>query len=171
MPGNLAVAIAVANQPGAVVPDRYMTRSAMSSGIPLTWNPSRPDFDDHLARLILEEVLAVRHYYEGDFYPLTRITADEDCWLAYQYDRPDLGEGIIMAFRRPMALERSIVVRLEGLDPGTAYELKNLDSGERRTATGKELCAQLRLTSESKPQSLLFTYKRRNTGIRSPGHG
>ena len=40
-------------------------------------------------------------YYFGDYYPLTPWSLDNGAWLAWQYDRPDLNSGVVLAFRRP----------------------------------------------------------------------
>jgi alpha-galactosidase len=38
--------------------------------------------------------------YYGDFYPLTPWTRDNSVWIAWQFDRPEQGEGIVQVFRR-----------------------------------------------------------------------
>jgi alpha-galactosidase len=148
------------NNPKVELPDRYITRSAMSSGIPLTWNLRHPDFDDNRAREILDEIHSIKHYYQGDFYPLTEIQAEETRWLAYQYDRPDLGEGMVMAFRRRKCPESVLTVKLGGLMSNARYEVKDRDKQRQWVATGAELAKGLQLKSSDAPSSLLLTYQR-----------
>ena len=148
------------NNPKVELPDRYITRSAMSSGIPLTWNLRHPDFDDHRAREILEEIQAIKPYYQGDFYPLTDVTAEETRWLAYQYDRPDLGEGMVMGFRRRQCPESVLTVKLGGLMSNAKYEVKDRDTQRQWVATGAELARGLELKSDRTSSSLL-TYQRK----------
>ena len=38
--------------------------------------------------------------YYGDFYPLTPWSRDDTLWIAWQFDRPEDGEGAVQAFRR-----------------------------------------------------------------------
>ena len=114
-------------------PDLYEARSAMSSGIILLWDVRKPDLNIALAQKIASEAKAVSKYYYGDIYPLTPITADEKDWLSYQCDRPDLGEGMVMAFRRKLAIADSLTVKLQGLKPVTTYEVEDVDSGKKTT--------------------------------------
>ena len=51
-------------------------------------------------RRLMDEALAMRKYFYGDFYPLLSFSLAADAWAAWQYDRPDLGEGMVVAFRR-----------------------------------------------------------------------
>jgi alpha-galactosidase len=149
------------NNPNAELPDRYITRSGMSSGIPLTWNLRRPDFDDSQAREILDEIHSIKRYYQGDFYPLTEITAEETRWLTYQYDRPDLGEGMVMGFRRRKCPEPVLTVKLRGLMSSARYEVKDRDTQRQWVATGAELARGLQLKSSEEPSSVLLTYQRK----------
>ena len=149
------------NNPKVELPDRYITRSAMSSGIPLTWNLRHPDFDDSRAREILDEIHSIKHYYQGDFYPLTEIQAEETRWLAYQYDRSDLGEGMVMAFRRRKCPESVLTVKLGGLMSNATYEVKDRDTQRQWVATGAELAKGVQLKSSDAPSSVLLTYKRK----------
>ena len=140
-------------------PNLYQARSTMSSGIILLWDVRLPDLDVALARKIANEAHAVSKYYYGDVYPLTPITTRETDWLSYQCDRPDLGEGMVMAFRRKMAMENSITVKLRGLITGMTYEVEDLDSHRTRTATGQELATGLRLDLAAPGSSALLVYR------------
>ena len=53
------------------------------------------------ARRAIAELKALRLLYQGDFYPLLEINTSEHGWCAWQYDRPDLGQGFAVFFRRP----------------------------------------------------------------------
>jgi alpha-galactosidase len=60
-----------------------------------------------------ESIAAVRKGYAdcrriaplmlGDYFPLTPHSLDTTSWIAWQFHRADLGEGIVQAFRRPDA--------------------------------------------------------------------
>lgn len=154
------------NNPLAEIPDVYTARSAMSAGLPLTWDVRRPDFNETLARRIVREQKYIQKFYYGDFYPLTSITVNEEAWLAYQCDRPDLGEGMIMAFRRSKATEASLSVKLRGLKDDRTYELENVDAGTKQFATGKKLAENLCLKINTSPGSALLIYRERKWPIR-----
>jgi alpha-galactosidase len=53
--------------------------------------------------------------------------------------RPDLGEGLLLAFRRKDAPFVSADFRLQGLDPAAEYELQDADTGRTWKQTGQEL--------------------------------
>ena len=59
-----------------------------------------PDLDyDALRRLVGQWREMVGNYY-GDYYPLTAWTRDTTLWMAWQFDRPEAGQGITDAAKR-----------------------------------------------------------------------
>jgi len=60
----------------------------------------------------------MRKYFYGDFYPLLSFSLAADAWAVWQYDRPDLGEGMVVAFRRFASPFAACRLTLQGLDPG-----------------------------------------------------
>ena len=42
----------------------------------------------------------------GDYYPLTSYSLQPDHWIAWQFNRPETGDGVVQAFRRPSATGR-----------------------------------------------------------------
>lgn len=87
---------------GILQTDPYSFRSSMSSALICNWKITEPNvsFFDMQARI--DEYRRVRDYFLEDYYPLTELegTTRDDIWLAYQYDRPSDGTGIVVAFRR-----------------------------------------------------------------------
>jgi alpha-galactosidase len=75
----------------------------------------------------------------GDFYPLTSYSLATDVWAAWQYDRPETGEGMVQVFRRETSPYETAHVPLRGLEPTARYHLKDFDAAETTEATGKEL--------------------------------
>src|ERR1019366_5063476 len=140
-------------------PDLYQARSTMSSGIILLWDVRKPDLDLALARKIASEAKAISKYYYGDVYPFTPITADEKDWLSYQCDRPDLGEGMVMAFRRKLAVADSLTVKLQGLKPAKTYEVEDVDSGKKQLITDRKSVVGLRLALANPQSSTLLIYR------------
>jgi alpha-galactosidase len=114
-----------------------------------------------LLRSVLEEEVRVRPYFYGDFYPLLSYTLSTDAWAAWQFDRPDLGEGMAQFFRRqdcPFATMEG--AKLQGLNPGATYEVEAVDSGKTWRATGRELMEEgFNLTIADRPGSALLIYK------------
>ena len=127
----------------------YAFRSSYSPGMQLAWTPmaipsapwppGKDEFEYELARKLLNEYLSVRHCFDGDFYPLTPYDLAQDTWMAWQFDRPDLGEGIVQGFRRPASSTTEARYKLGGLEPDAQYELKNFDNPATTTMAGSDL--------------------------------
>ncbi len=139
--------------------DTYAFRSSMTSGMTLRWNPYEPDFPVEQVRCLVDEFKRLRPFFYGDFYPLTPHNVNDDVWMAYQFHREDLGQGMVLAFRRPESPYVSARLNLRGLSPSAHYELTFEDSHARRTETGETLCAGIDVTIEQVPGSSLITYR------------
>ncbi len=92
-------------------------------------------FDWH--RRMLEEFQTVKPYLWGDFYPLTDCDTSTDRVLAYQLARPDLGRGVIFAFRRQDCETASFRVTPE-LEKGVRYVFEDIECGAPTYVTGGE---------------------------------
>ncbi len=147
------------------VSSRYAMRSAFGPGMVTHW--CQQALDNHTA-LPLEEIrrwmgeaLAMRKYFYGDFYPLLSFSLADDAWAAWQYDRPDLGEGMIVAFRRQASPFSRWEAAARALDADADYELTSWDGQAGRLLSGKALMdGGLVVTVDEKPGSALFTYRR-----------
>jgi alpha-galactosidase len=51
----------------------------------------------------------------GDFYPLTSYSTANNVWMAFQFDCPEQGVGVVQAFRRAESPCEAIRVKLRGL--------------------------------------------------------
>jgi alpha-galactosidase len=94
----------------------------------------------------------------GDFYPLTPYSLDRTSWIAWQFQRNDLNEGVVQAFRRPEAVGETLTVKLRGLDAQQRYELENLDGG-KEIRTGAELMRGLDIAVGEKPCAAVLLLK------------
>jgi alpha-galactosidase len=111
-----------------------------------------------LRRLIDQWRTLAPNYY-GDYYPLTSYSLEEDAWMAWQFDRPDVGQGMVQVFRRAESPFETARFKLHGLDPKATYRLTNLDQPGSRQATGQELLEQgLPVTLSRRPLSAIITY-------------
>ena len=146
--------------------DTYVFRSALGPGMVLIMYQFEQDTQKHFATQWLQTMLGqlqqVRGYFLGDFYPLLSFTLSDDAWSAWQYDRPDLGEGMVLALRRPDSPFSAMTAKLHGLDPNAQYEFKDLDTAETITKSGQEcLDTGLNLQITQNPGSRLLVYKKR----------
>ena len=140
----------------------YHFRSSMSSAMVINWDINGKEHTQGEYQKYFQDFKRLRPYYYGDYYPLTTTAnmTNDNVWLAYQLNRPDMGDGIIMAFRRVNNDEKSITVKLRGLDANAKYELIDDDSQIKITVAGEELIKGYKLTLNDKPGSLLITYKK-----------
>jgi len=144
---------------GSGYPDVYSFRSSMNSALVLGWNLYMPDFPFEQARSLIAEFKRLRPLFLGDFYPLTEHSIQDDVWMAYQFHREDLEEGMILAFRRKDNPSPTIHLKLRGLSPSCSYELTFEDSGIKKCETGERLSKKgIELTLEDAPLSGLITY-------------
>ena len=94
----------------------------------------------------------------GDYYPLTPHSLQRDQWMAWQFDRPESGEGTVQAFRRPESPYESARFKLHGLDPTASYKVENFDGGEE-IQTGADLMERgLAVIASTAPAALVYKY-------------
>ena len=150
--------------------DTYNFRSAWCGGIPFSLfhgcgfgsapTAPAPDYPFEWHRRMIEDYCRVRAYYTGDFYPLIACSTSDREWFAYQMDRPDLGEGVVVALRRPKSPYEKAVFLLQGLADAD-YEVTDLDSGAVRKVSGKKLKTKgLTVTMKKRPDSVVLIYRK-----------
>ncbi|MDO8303138.1 MAG: alpha-galactosidase, partial [Sedimentisphaerales bacterium] len=143
---------------GTVSTSPYDFRSGMGSHLVTAFNNTDGSmWAPAIAQL--NTLNSIRHLFRGDFYPLTGYSLENDIWIAWQYDRPDIGQGLVQAFRRPGSLTAtSMTFKLQGLEPAASYTVTNLDGGTS-TKTGNELMnTGLSITIPASPGSALIRY-------------
>jgi len=97
----------------------------------------------------------------GDYYPLTPYTLDTGDWIAWQFDRPEMGGGLVQAFRREKNTEPARALRLHGLAPSATYELTDLDKGASQRMTGKDLASRgVTVAIPGQPGAALILYRK-----------
>lgn len=108
----------------------------------------------------------INRYYYGDFYPLTPYSQDEAAWIGWQFDYPEVGEGLIQAFRRGKSDEDTVHLKLRGLNPKASYAVKVVDAVgsealSQRSWSGAELMdVGLPVTLKDRPAAAVLTYSR-----------
>lgn len=165
--------------------DTYHFRSGMAPGLAFALfnvagypnqvgNFIPADFPYDWMRTMVSQLKLVRPYYYGDYYPLLPCSANSDCstnpdkersaafeWAAWQFNRPEQGDGMVQAFRRDQDEEPEKNLRLQGLDPAATYEITDLDVKMPTTASGKDLMQQgLHVEIKDKRGAAIIIYKR-----------
>jgi alpha-galactosidase len=139
----------------------YCFRSAMASGIVLYNDLDRNEWSDELARQGIAELKALRPLFQGDIYPLLPLTTSHSDWYAYQLDRPDLGTGCALFFRRPQCTRPACEVRLHNIDPQATYLVsitgETYDRAQPKEVPGSAL-SRPTVQIEKQPGSALLRY-------------
>ncbi len=142
--------------------DPYLFRSQMVPCLNACWDVRRRDFDYDELRRAVAQFERVSPSFLGDFYPLTPYNSGNDGFMAWQYDLPESGEGVVQVFRREESPVVSAKFKLHGLDAAAKYEVENLDGG-KQTMSGQDLMEKgLDVTLESQPSAAIYAYQRVN---------
>jgi alpha-galactosidase len=144
--------------------DTYSFRSALGPGF--IWimadyekDPSK-NFSIPWMRQRAAELDAARKYFLGDFYPLVSYSLATDTWAAWQFDRSDLREGLVLAFRRPDSPFAVMTPKLRAIDPAKQYEIRDFDSSDTQKLSGQSLTeAGMQIQIGSTPGSKMYIYK------------
>ncbi len=150
------------NQTGTGVEksDKFTFRSSLGTSVVFNWKITDKSSNIIEMQNCMNEFKEVRPYFYEDYYPLTSypdMTIDE-IWLGYQLNKPSDNSGFIVAFRREKAAEKSIQVKLSGLQPNKQYKIKNYDTQEEVLKSGQELMNGYTLTLDQPRSSVLLKY-------------
>lgn len=147
----------------------YAFRSQMTRTLSLSWDLRRKSIDYPLLVHLVSQWRQVRDDYFGDYYPLTPYDVTTKAWIAWQFNRPRAGHGMIQAFRRPESDVEAMRFSLAGLNPEAEYRVTNLDSLEGKVFSGRELMAEgLLVELKHKPDSALILYERGTSNQPTP---
>ncbi|MDI6828136.1 MAG: alpha-galactosidase, partial [Armatimonadota bacterium] len=142
--------------------DAYSFRSAMCPHITGCWDMRVRDSNYEVVRKLINQWQRVAKYMLGDYYPLTPYSLNSDVWIAWQFDCPDLGEGMIQAFRRPASPYESARFKLRGINPYLEYVVTNLDTNQSFVEKGCDLVEKgLQIALANQPDSAIIVYKQK----------
>ncbi len=142
--------------------DSYTFRSGLGATAVMNWEVTGKESEAIPAiQKRIQDYKNLRPYFYGDYYPLTesRNNTRDNVWLAYQLNRPQQKDGIIIAFRRGDCKNESIHTKLSGLVDTVTYELFYEDYSVKVSKTGRELMDGFDMTIPSKPASLMISYR------------
>jgi alpha-galactosidase len=145
---------------GAPLSDAYTMRSAFVPAYRLGWDSRNPSINHALLRRTVEDFRRVEKCLLGDFYPLTPYSLADNAWLAWQFDRPEAGEGVLQAFRREKSHEERVILKLQGLNPSAVYEVKDVDNEGATEISGRELMARGLPVKLGPRQAAVICYRR-----------
>jgi len=142
--------------------DAYTFRSGLGATAVLNWEiTGRTSEPIPAIQKRIAEYKTLRPYFYSDYYPLSdsRNYTRDTVWLAYQLNRPEQQDGIVLAFRREGNQQESLRVKWKGLSPEKTYRLDYSDYGLQVTRSGHELMEGMDLSIPHKPGSLLIRYR------------
>jgi len=143
---------------------KYYFRSSMGGAVVLGWELNgtynNAPFNLVQAHEDIAEFKTLRPYFYGDFYPLTEYSTSDEAWAAFQWNRPEERDGIVLAFRRHQAPQSSIAIVLHELVADGDYEVTFEDYGITLFKSGRELGSELSVKIPEAPGSLLIRYRR-----------
>jgi len=147
---------------GHNVIDPYVFHSHMSPSYVFDLDPRRHDIDLDLLRGLIAQFKQVAKYFFGDYYPLTDYSLKSDVWIAWQFNCPETGEGMVQVFRRKDSPDETARFTLRGLCAEEQYMVRNLDSGQVQHLSGQALMEEgLSVKIAKNPGSVIITYKRK----------
>ncbi|HPA16727.1 MAG TPA: alpha-galactosidase [Verrucomicrobiae bacterium] len=150
---------------GCGLRDTYHMHSSFCPCFRIGCDMRKSDNDYALLRKTVAQFRQIEPCLMGDFYPLTAYGIDTNAWMAWQFDRPESGEGVVQAFRRGEGAEPSMRFKLHGLDPAAAYTVTDLDVDQPLHMTGRELSEQgLPLSAPNAPAAIIIRYRRESVG-------
>lgn len=141
-------------------PDAYTVRSTATQGIACNFDIFNPDFDFEKAKKSIGEVQQLKHYWNGDFYPLTQATLDENSWSAYQLALPD--SGVMYIFRRAKSTESTMTFALKAIFKEKQYHLTFTDehwNHREKVYAGHDLLGGIEIVIDDQRSSMVITYK------------
>lgn len=141
--------------------DLYIFRSAITPSLTCNWNLDNPELDYDLLRQCSQEWRSTSRYMLGDYYPLTSYSRAVDAWTASQFDRPNLEEGMLQAFRRLDSVICVCEFPLRGIEPDAQYDLVNFGVSRKTRLTGRDLMGKgLMVNIPDEPGAVVITYKK-----------
>ncbi len=142
--------------------DAYLHRSVLCPWMILCYDVRREDVDYASVRRLFEQWREVApDVMQGDYYPITSWSLAPDVWMAWQFDRPELGRGVVQVFRRAESIYEAARLRLRGLDGEARYEVRDLDAEGATELSGEELMDRgLPVAIDHRPGSRIYVYRK-----------
>ncbi|EFK96314.1 hypothetical protein LDC_1657, partial [sediment metagenome] len=140
--------------------DNYSFHSHLPSSLNLGWIADDPAFDMGKAMQLTKWYHGVKKYLAGWFMPLTPVNKDESSWIASQYHRDDLQEGMLLILKRPACGLTEFTVKPGWIDPQADYKLLYQAEGREETVKGSLLAEGYTVMLEAQPASTLIIYKK-----------
>ena len=123
------------------------------------WDMRSRSLNYDLLRKVVSQWREYAPSYFGDYYPLTAHSIDPTTWMAWQFDLPEQGKGMVQAFRRQQSVFEVARFKLRGLDPQARYAVTDLETSGVQTLSGRELMDKgVPVAINVQPGAIVLTY-------------
>ena len=143
--------------------ESYGFWSSACPSLNLLFDVREKGLDYEKIRQLTSQWRTVMPYYYGDYYPLTKTTRENNVWIAWQFDRPEQGDGVVQVFRRRDSTSASARLKLRGLDPKAKYHITRLDRENQPgqpAISGEELLQKgLSVSIDERPGAVVVKYR------------
>ena len=75
----------------------------------------------------------------GDYYEHTPFHRSAEGWVAWQFDCPETGRGLVQGIRFPASSDETLTVHPEGIRAAATYRFEQAETGEIRVMAGEDL--------------------------------
>lgn len=143
----------------------YLMRLAYDAGYGVTPGAAGVNDDAWVAwiKQAIGEYREVQPYLYGDFYPLLPYSLGEETWTAWQWDRPERKDGLVLVLRRPKSPFTAMELRLRHLNPNATYQVEvrsTYEMAATKEMKGSEL-QHLQIQLADAPSSTLVFYRQK----------
>ena len=142
--------------------DPYLIRSTLCPHFTACWDQRDDKIDFATIKRLVDQWKGFAPNYFGDFYPITSYSLAADQWIGWQFDRPEVGEGMVQVFRREESPYESACFPLHAVDSDARYRVTSVDQPDKPLeVSGKELREKgLPVTIQERFGSVFFLYTR-----------
>jgi len=112
---------------------------------------------------VFDEFREVRPYFYGDYYALLPQSIDPSFWSAWQLNRPEKGDGLVVCLRRAQSIYCTLQLDLRKIDPAATYEVEvrtSMAHAPAKEISGADL-AHFQVTVPDMPGSALVFYHKK----------
>ena len=153
----------VALRPYSTPRNLYLMRLGYNAGYGLGPGATGVDNEEWVRwiKQAIAEYREVQPYVYGDFYPLLPYSLSDETWTAWQWNRPESRDGLLVVLRRPKSTSATMKLQLRHIDSKSTYNVEirtTYDKGQVKQMKGSEL-ANLEIQLADAPSSTLVFYR------------
>jgi alpha-galactosidase len=120
--------------------DSFSYHCGMAAMLLPTLDIRRDDYDYALAKKMIGVWRKASNLIlYGDYYQHTPFHHSAKEWVAWQFDSPETGCGLLQGIRLPASTEQSITLHPKGICTKAMYFFENSETGETKQVSGENL--------------------------------